>query len=82
MDRIISAIGMKRDAGDLPEQQEPEWLRLRYTVAKNGGVTYSQDRKELLVDTGWKLYMVDISDETVERGLRLAAQKWGGKMNL
>lgn len=51
-------------------------------MAENGDVTYFRDRKKLLVDTGRKLFVVDVSDETTERALRLAAQKWGGEMNL
>jgi hypothetical protein len=70
------------DDGTLHEQPEPLWLRLRYRVAENGDVTYVQDRKELLVDTGRRLYVLDVGDESVERGLQMAATKWGGKTEL
>lgn len=83
LDRIIGSVGGKQDAAILsPDQAEPIWKRLRYTVAQNGDVTYYKERKELLVDVGRKLFMVDRSSDTIERGLRLAAQKWGGKMTL
>lgn len=39
--------------------------------------------RELLLDTSRKVFMIDRSDETVERGLLLAVLKWGGgKMQL
>lgn len=35
-----------------------------------------------MLDTGRRLYMIDQSREAIEQGLRLAAQKWGEKMQL
>jgi conjugative relaxase-like TrwC/TraI family protein len=83
LDRMIVAPHDKPDAGKLLEQVERERQdRLRYTVQRNGDVTYSRDGRELLLDTGRAVHMIEQSADAIEQGLRLAAQKWGGKMQL
>ena len=82
-DRVIRGAGDKEPgAAKLLDQAEQASKQLQYTVARNGDVTYSRAGRELLVDAGRKVYMIDTSDQTLEQGLRLAALKWGGKMQL
>lgn len=82
-DRVISAVdGKQPGAAALLDQTGPGLKPLQYIIAHNGDITYSRAGRELLVDAGRKVYMIDVSDQTVEQGLRLAAIKWGGKMQL
>lgn len=83
-DSVISAAdGKQPSAATLLDQAEQDRRnQLQYTVARNGDVTYIRNNRELLVDAGRRVYMIDTSDETIEQGLRLAAIKWGGKMQL
>lgn len=82
-DRVISAVdGKQPGAAALLDQAGQGLKPLQYVVARNGDITYSRAGRELLVDAGRKVYMIDMSDQTVEQGLRLAAIKWGGKMQL
>lgn len=82
-ENILAAVDEKTNAAKLLEQSERAASnRLRYTVERNGDVNYSRAGRELMLDTGRKAHMIELSDEAVEQGLRLAAQKWGGKMQL
>lgn len=75
---VIAAVDDKQpDTGKWLEDQT-----LLYRVERNGDVTYIRDGRELLLDTRRKVFMIDTSEETIERGLLLAALKWGGKMQL
>ena len=80
---ILGAIDEKTSAAKLLEQSErAAHEKLHYKVELNGDVTYFRAGRELLLDTGSKVYMLDVSEAAIEQGLRLAAQKWGGKMQL
>jgi len=82
-ENILAAVNEKTEAAKLLDQTErAAHEKLRYTVERNGDVTYSRAGRELMLDTGRRLYMIDQSGEAIEQGLRLAAQKWGGKMQL
>ncbi len=82
-ENILAAVDEKTNAAKLLEQSErAAHEKLRYTVERNGDVTYSRAGRELLLDTGRKVYMLDTSETAIEQGLRLGAQKWGGKMQL
>lgn len=82
-ENILAAVDEKTNAARLLEQSErAAHDKLRYTVERNGDVTYSRAGRELMLDTGRKVHMIELSDESVEQGLRLAAAKWGGKMQL
>lgn len=82
-ENILAAVDEKSGAAKLLEQAElAAHEKLRYTVERNGDVTYSRAGRELLLDTGRKVYMLDTSETAIEQGLRLGAQKWGGKMQL
>lgn len=83
LDRIIGAPDKQPDThkrvDQVEQERKPQW---EYKVARNGDVTYYKQSREMIVDTGRKVYMIDTSDQTLEQGLRLAAIKWGGKMHL
>lgn len=82
-ENILAAVDEKSGPAKLLEQAElAAHEKLRYTVELNGDVTYSRAGRELLLDTGRKVVMIDTSEAAIEQGLRLAAQKWGGKMQL
>lgn len=82
-DRVISAVdGKQPGAAAVLDQAGQGLMPLQYVVARNGDITYSRAGRDLLVDAGRKVYMIDTSDQAVEQGLRLAAIKWGGKMQL
>ena len=80
MEQVISAVDERHDTGKLIEQAQRSTLQ--YTVERNGDVTYSRGGRELLLDTGRKIHMIDQSQSAIEQGLRLAEQKWGRKMAL
>ena len=67
----------KKDGGDVIDGES-----MRYKIHRSGDVVYSRFGRDVLIDRGSQVEMLDTSEETIERGLRLAAQKWGGKMTL
>lgn len=82
-DRIISAGDNTPDAGKLLAKTESDRRQLlQYTVARNGDVTYYRQNREVLIDAGRKVVMIELSEDAIEQGLRLASIKWGGKMQL
>lgn len=55
---------------------------LSFHVAMNGAVTYRRDGVEVIRDERSSVQMLKSDDETLEVGLRLAQQKFGGKLAL
>jgi hypothetical protein len=51
---------------------------LTYQVHRNGDVTYSRGGKAVLRDEGKSVRVLKTDDKTIETGLRLAVQKYGG----
>ena len=56
---------------------------LRYTVARNGDVTYhDRQGRALIQDTSQEVRMLQTDPKTIETGLRLAVQKYGQSLDL
>lgn len=56
---------------------------LRYTVARNGDVTYhDRQGRALIQDTSQEVRMLQTDAKTIETGLRLAVQKYGQSLDL
>ena len=56
---------------------------LRYTVARNGDVTYhDRQGRALIQDTSHEVRMLQTDAKTIEMGLRLAVQKYGQSLDL
>lgn len=69
-------------------QQRPEHAPIRkeqdmkYQIHKNGDVTYQRNGRDVLIDRGRLVEMVQEDKQTIETGLRLAQQKFGNKLAL
>ncbi len=56
---------------------------LAFSVARNGDVTYRDERgRELIEDAGQRVGVLKDTDKVVELSLRLAVQKFGPKVGL
>jgi len=56
---------------------------LHYRVARNGNVTYRDEKgRSLIEDAGLRVNIIEKSNKTIELGLRLAVQKFGPKVGL
>lgn len=74
------------DAPDITHQQEresPIMQSLAYNVARNGNVTYRDDRgRDVIEDAGQRVNVLNDSDKAIDLGLRLAVQKFGSQVGL
>lgn len=72
-------------SGDKHKTDDAEIVKhpaLQHSINRFGDVTYSKNGRDILQDRGTQVDILDQSKETIEQGLRLSAQKWGGKMRL
>jgi hypothetical protein len=73
-----------------PAERQPEQVRapihkapdMKYQIHKNGDVTYQRNGRDVLIDRGRAVEMVQEDKQTIETGLRLAQQKFGNKLAL
>lgn len=74
--KFMSVLNEKSDDGEIKQES------LKHSVNNYGDVTYSKNGRDILQDRGNQVDILDESKATIEIGLRLSAQKWGGKMKL
>jgi hypothetical protein len=55
---------------------------LTYAVHVNGDVTYSRDDRQVIVDRGREVAMLQHDDKTVETAMRFAIAKWGSVLDM
>jgi len=77
-----NVLYIKAEAPQGNQSKESINRLISYEVHVNGDVTYKRNGLNVLRDQGQRVQMLQTDDQSIETGLRLAQQKFGGKLTL